>query len=113
MDADHISDLFAAFGTVTIKKMFGGKGIYADGLIIALELSTGELFLKADEQSALEFACAGCKQWVYEGKKASTAMPYWSVPESAFDDPDEMAKWARKALEASRRSQSKTKSKKK
>ncbi|TIO57356.1 MAG: TfoX/Sxy family protein, partial [Mesorhizobium sp.] len=31
------------------------------------------------------------------------AMPYWSVPDSAFDDPDEMAVWARRAYEAGRR----------
>jgi DNA transformation protein len=30
-------------------------------------------------------------------------MPYWSVPDIALDDPDEMAKWARLALEAAMR----------
>ena len=113
MDADYISDLFAGFGRVTVKKMFGGKGIYADGLIIALDLSTGEFLLKADEQSAPDFIAAGCKQWVYDGKAKPVAMPYWSLPESALDDADEMAVWACKALEASRRSLSKTKSKEK
>jgi DNA transformation protein and related proteins len=111
MDNDHLHDLFSSFGPVTIKKMFGGKGIYADGLIIALELSIGELFLKADDQSSTEFSAAGCSQWVYEGHGKNVAMPYWSVPESAFDDSDEMALWARKALEASRRAAAKAKPK--
>ena len=33
-------------------------------------------------------------------------MPYWSIPDSAMDDPDEMAEWARKAHEAGRRAAS-------
>lgn len=103
MDTDHLHDLFSAFGPINIKKMFGGKGIYADGLIIAIEMSSDELLLKTDAISAPEFAAAGCHQWVYDGKGKSVAMPYWSVPESAMDDPEEMAQWARKALEASRR----------
>jgi DNA transformation protein and related proteins len=27
-------------------------------------------------------------------------MPYWTVPDEAYDDPDLMAKWARLAFEA-------------
>jgi DNA transformation protein and related proteins len=30
-------------------------------------------------------------------------MPYWSVPPAAFDDPDEMAEWTRRAYQAALR----------
>ena len=105
MDNDAISDLFSGLGPVTIKRMFGGKGIYFEGQIVALEVD-GEILLKADKESAPEFEAAGCRQWVYEGKKGKrpTAMPYWSIPDNAIDDPDEMAGWARKAHDASLRS---------
>lgn len=105
MDDDAIRDLMAGLGHVTIKRMFGGKGIYHDGQIVALVVD-GELLLKADAQSAPEFAAAGSRQWVYEGqaRKGPVAMPYWSIPESAIDDPDEMTIWARRAYEASLRS---------
>ncbi|MEO3387374.1 TfoX/Sxy family protein [Mesorhizobium sp. CAU 1741] len=105
MDNDAIADLFAGLGHVTIKRMFGGKGIYHDGVIIALEIG-GDIMLKADAISAPEFAAAGSTQWVYEGqsRKGPVAMPYWSIPDTALDDPDEMAVWARKAFEASLRS---------
>ena len=111
MDNDHLHDLFSLFGPITIKKMFGGKGIYADGLIIAIELSGDGLLFKADEQSAPEFAAAGSTQWTYEGKNKPAAMPYWTVPGSAVDDIDELAFWARKALEASHRAATKAKPK--
>jgi DNA transformation protein and related proteins len=112
MDNDHLHDLFSGFGPITIKKMFGGKGIYADGLIIAVELSTDELYFKADDVSAPDFAKAGCKQWTYEGKDKTAAMPYWTIPEAAMDDTDELAVWARKASEASRRAAARAKPKK-
>ncbi|MCT7375077.1 TfoX/Sxy family protein [Chelativorans salis] len=101
MTDDDIRDLFAGLGPVTIKRMFGGKGIYHQGVVFALEVD-GEILLKADALSASEFVAAGSRQWVYTGHpgRKPTAMPYWSIPESAIDDPDEMALWSRRAYEA-------------
>ncbi|WP_163268187.1 TfoX/Sxy family protein [Chelativorans alearense] len=105
MNDQDIRDLFAGLGPVTIKRMFGGKGIYYEGLIVALEVD-GEVLLKADAVSAPEFAAAGSRQWVYAGHpgRKPTAMPYWSIPDRAVDDRDEIAVWARRAYEAGLRS---------
>ncbi|TSE11958.1 TfoX/Sxy family protein [Mesorhizobium intechi] len=104
MDNERIAELFSGLGPVSIRRLFGGKGIYFDGVIVAIVLH-GELLLKADEQSAPDFEAVGCKQWTYTGKRHGklVAMPYWSIPDSAFDDPDEMTVWARRAYEAGRR----------
>ena len=104
MDNDALTDLFAGLGPVSIRRMFGGKGIYFHDTIIAVELR-GELMLKADAALAPEFAAAGCTQWTYVGSRHGklVAMPYWSVPDNAVDDPDEMAVWARKSYEAALR----------
>jgi DNA transformation protein len=104
VDDDAIRDLFAGLGRVTIRRMFGGKGVYRDGLIFAIEMD-GDILLKADALSAPDFAAAGSSQWVYEGhiRKGPVAMPYWSIPDSALDDPDEMAHWAQRAFEAALR----------
>ncbi|RWN99661.1 TfoX/Sxy family protein [Mesorhizobium sp.] len=101
MDNERIAELFEALGPVSIRKMFGGKGIYFDGVIVAIVIR-GELMLKADAESAPECEAAGCRQWTYTGSRHGklVSMPYWSVPDSAFDDPDEMAVWARRAFEA-------------
>jgi len=105
MDNDDIQDLFAAVGPVTIKRMFGGKGIYADGMIIALVLR-GELMLKGDKEAGGLYDAAGSQQWAYTHKKSTKPvfMPYWPIPSEAYDDPDEAAKWVRVAVEAARRS---------
>ena len=101
MDNDGIADLFAGLGPVDIRRLFGGKGIYFDNVIIAIDLR-GELMLKGDAQLASEFEAAGCRQWSYVGSKhgKQVSMPYWTVPDGAVDDPDEMAAWARKSYEA-------------
>ncbi|MCO5065858.1 MAG: TfoX/Sxy family protein [Rhizobiaceae bacterium] len=103
MDDDDLRDMFAGLGPIQIRRMFGGKGIYHNGLITALVVQ-GEVLLKADEISAPEFAAAGARQWTYQSRKGkAAAMPYWSIPDSAIDDPEEMTIWARKAFEASLR----------
>ncbi|WP_028744577.1 TfoX/Sxy family protein [Rhizobium mesoamericanum] len=105
MDAAAIEEMFQGLGPVTIKRMFGGKGIYHMGRIVAVEVR-GEMLLKADEQSAPEFAAAGATQWAYDGKKGNPVkMPYWSIPDDAYDDPDLMARWVRLAYEAALRSE--------
>ncbi|WP_077961152.1 TfoX/Sxy family protein [Ensifer adhaerens] len=103
MDNVAIEEMFETLGPVTIKRMFGGKGIYCQGVIFALEVD-GEILLKGDEQTAPEFEAAGSRQWAYDGKGKPVKMPYWSIPEDAFDDPDEMARWVRLAYEAALRS---------
>ncbi|MEM5492136.1 TfoX/Sxy family protein [Hoeflea sp. AS16] len=103
MDNDAISEMFDSLGEVTIKRMFGGKGVYHQGVILALEVS-GDILLKADAQSAPEFADAGASQWVYSGKNKPVAMPYWSIPDAALDDPEELSKWVKLAWDAALRS---------
>lgn len=102
MDDDLIRDMFDSLGEVTIRRMFGGKGIYHQGRILALEVS-GEVLLKADAKSAPDFADAGASQWIYDGKSKPVAMPYWSIPDQALDDPEELAKWVGFAWQAALR----------
>ncbi len=99
MQDDDLRERFSGLGPITIRRMFGGKGIYHNGLIVGVVVAH-ELLLKADAVSAPEFEAAGSQRWSYEGKRRPVAMPYWSIPDAALDDPDEMAVWARRAYEA-------------
>ncbi len=95
--------MFSALGAVTIKPMFGGKGVYYRGHIVAVEFQ-GDVLLKADAVSAPAFEAAGAVRWVYEGRAGRAVnMPYWSVPADAFDEADGMARWVRLAYEAALR----------
>jgi DNA transformation protein len=100
MDDAEIEEMFAALGPVTIKRLFGGRGVYRLGLILAVQFR-GEMLLKADQVSAPQFEAAGAVRWTYEGRKGQPiAMPYWSIPQDAYDDPELMARWVRLAYEA-------------
>ncbi len=102
MDNAAIEEMFAGLGPVTIKKMFGGKSIYFNGIITAIE-TDGEIYLKADAISAPAFDAAGARQWSYDGKGKSVKMPYWTVPDAALDDPDALKNWTKLAYEAALR----------
>jgi DNA transformation protein len=103
MDRADIDEIFSGLGPVTIKRLFGGKGIYFHGLIIAIDWRD-DLLLKADLVTAPQFEAAGARQWAYDGKTGKPVhMPYWSVPVDAFDDPDVMTCWLRLAYDAALR----------
>jgi DNA transformation protein len=96
--AEHVRDLFAGVGPVSVRRMFGGAGVYLDDACFAL-LVDGAILMRADEALAADYAAAGSEQWVYDGgKRGPVAMPYWRLPEAAADDPDEAAAWARRSL---------------
>ena len=89
-----VEELLAGLGPVTIKRMFGGAGVYAGPVIFGLII---------DEALRAELEAAGSEPWIYvmpKGPRAGQAasMGYWRLPETALDDPDEAVRWARKAL---------------
>ena len=84
--------------------MFGGQGIYADGMIVAVVIHS-DLMLKIDVQTEAAFAAAGSRRWRYRRTgKAAVRMPYATLPDEAFDDPERAAHWSRLALDAAYRS---------
>jgi DNA transformation protein len=103
MDADAIHDLFSAFRAVTVRRMFGGAGIYADGVMFAL-LADGALYLKAGEANAPDFDRENLEPFTYTAKTGKRAvMSYRRMPERLYDDPDELADWAARALQVAQR----------
>jgi DNA transformation protein len=103
MDRDFLIDLFAHFGPVTIRRMFSGFGISADGTNFALALRGG-LYLRADDETIPRFEAEGSKPFSYQTRaKTVTVGSYWQLPERLYDDPEELAGWARAALAAAER----------
>ncbi|MGM4918027.1 TfoX/Sxy family protein [Tardiphaga sp. 813_E8_N1_3] len=97
MDRDFLSELFAGFGSVTIRRMFSGFGISADGINFALVLR-GAIYLRADENSIPRFESEGSNCFQYEMRgKLRMIGSYWQLPERLYDDPDEVTEWARVA----------------
>src|SRR3954471_3087967 len=100
MDRDFLIELFSGFGPVTIRRMFSGFGISAEGTNFALALRSG-VYLRADEQSIARFEAEGSKPFQYQTKaRTVTVNSYWQLPERLYDDPEELTGWARAALAA-------------
>jgi DNA transformation protein len=103
MDRDFLIDLFAHFGPVTIRRMFSGFGISADGTNFALALRSG-LYMRADEQTIPRFEAEGSKPFQYQTRaKTVTVNSYWQLPERLYDDPEDLTDWARASLAAAQR----------
>ena len=103
-DPEYIAELFAGFGPVTVRRMFSGAGVFAEGLMIALVVD-GVIFLKADEALGPQFEREGLSPFSYKTKEGRrTLMSYWRMPERLYDDPDELAVWARQSMAAAQRS---------
>lgn len=105
-DPDFLRDVFAKVGPIAIKRMFGGQGLNADGLIFGLVIG-GTLYLRVDEQIQADFDAEDLPFFIYAypppTERKPITMPYRQIPEHCFDDPDEAAVWARKAFGAARR----------
>jgi DNA transformation protein len=103
MDRDFLIDLFSNFGPVTIRRMFSGYGISADGTNFALALRSG-LYFRADEATIPQFEAEGSRPFQYQTRaKTVTVNSYWELPARLFDDTDELSAWARAALAAAQR----------
>jgi DNA transformation protein len=103
MDRDFLIDLFADFGPVTIRRMFSGFGISADGTNFALALRGG-LYFCADGETIPRFEAEGSKPFQYQTRtKTVTVASYWHLPERLYDDPEQLTGWARAALAAAER----------
>lgn len=99
-DIAHVKDIFSELGAIQTRKMMGGLAIYFDGTIFALLHSSGQIYLKGAGSFVKELEEMGASRWSYtkKGSDKLVYMPYWSLPDSALDDPREAASLARSAL---------------
>jgi DNA transformation protein len=105
MDREAVAELFSAFGPVNIRRMFSGFGLYADDVCFALFLR-GEFYLKADESTVARFSEEGSRPFSYTQRtsgKVVVVNSFWRLPERLYDDPDELALWAKDAVAAAQR----------
>jgi DNA transformation protein and related proteins len=85
MDAEGgLKALFEPVGTVSVKRMFGGRGVYLDGLCFAVE-SGGEVYLKGDDQAKTVFADAGSAPFIYCARGKPMTTSYWRLLASAYE----------------------------
>ncbi len=104
---EHVVESLRAFGPVEARSMFGGWGLYHEGLFFAL-VADDVLYLKADDQNRAEFDARGLDPWVFEPKRGQRIVTqYRQAPEEGFESAEVMAKWARSGYGAALRAAAK------
>lgn len=98
----HLQDLFVPLGALSARRMFGGYGLYLDGMMVGLVMD-GSVYFKVDAATRAQFDAAGSAPFVYESGGKRVTMSYWLVPEAAMESAQAMQPWARLAVEAARR----------
>jgi len=101
---DYVVELMAGWAAVTARKMFGGHGLYREGLMFAL-IVADELFFKTDEENVAQFERADSHPFVYQSRDRTVQLSYWSAPASSLDSPPEMCGWCQSAYGAALRAQ--------
>lgn len=98
--------LLLPFGPVTARAMFGGYGLYLDGLMFGL-IAYDRPYLKVDDDNREDFVNAGTGPFTYEGKRRPVQMSYYQIPAAILDSPEDLAKWAERAHQAAKKSRAK------
>jgi len=106
----YVVDLLQSIGPVRAKGMFGGHGIFLEGLMFGL-VADSILYLKADKESESEFNARGLEAFTYNKQGKAFKMSYYQAPEEALENGEEMNAWANKAYSAAVRSASKQRKK--
>lgn len=88
--AEYLVDSFEPLGEITSKKMFGGHGIFGDGVMFAIVDSAGRSFLRVDDTTREAYESAG--------SDAHGRMPYQSIPDSIAENDAQLLEWAGQAL---------------
>ena len=106
----YVVDLMQSIGPVRAKGMFGGHGIFLEGLMFGL-IADSVLYLKVDKETEMDFKTRELEAFTYNKKGKEFKMSYYQAPEEALEDHEEMNSWANKAYGAALKAASKKRKK--
>lgn len=93
LDPEWLTELFSPFGSVAVRRFFGGQGVYLDGVIVSL-VADGVLYLKSDAEAAPAFDAADLAPFSYLAKgERRVITSYRRAPTEALEDPDALRPW--------------------
>lgn len=84
--ADEMVDRLSALGGVTSKGMFGGYGLFHDGVMFGLVNSAGVAHLRVTDATEAAF--------VEKGVERHGKMPYYAIPSDVLQGSEELLTWA-------------------
>ena len=108
---DYLHEVFAEFGEINVRKMFGGYGVYHENIMFGL-IADDQLYLKVDDTNREDFKALGLDAFEYNKQGKLMKMSYYLAPEEIYDDPEVAARWAHKSWDIALKNARKKKKKK-
>ena len=103
-DPHRFDDLFYEFGPISLRRFFGGEGVYAGDIMIGMVFGD-TVYFKTDDETIKAFRKEGSKPFTFKKRGTEIIETTWfSLPDRLYDDPEELAHWARDALKVARAS---------
>jgi DNA transformation protein and related proteins len=103
-DPNRFDDLFALFGKIGVRRMFGAEGLFRDRVMFGI-VYQDRIYFKTGEENRQTFIAEGAGPLYYRFKNAEGVLTsYYELPDRLYDDPDELAQWARAAFAVARQS---------
>ncbi len=96
---DYVLEQLASAGKVSPRRMFGGVGLYLDGLFFAL-IDDDTLYFRTDDANRTRFEQAGSRPFCPYPDRPGHVMAYWAVPAEVLEDTEQLREWTRASLAA-------------
>lgn len=100
---NHVLDLLESFGNIAARKMFGGYGLFKNGIMFGL-VSDDTLYFKTDQMNRPDFEEQNLPPFSYNREEQKIALSYYQVPPEAVENKEALLHWAENAYQAAVRS---------
>ncbi|MBI5385204.1 MAG: TfoX/Sxy family protein [Verrucomicrobia bacterium] len=96
---NYVVDQLRPWGAVSVRRMFGGAGLYREGKMFGL-IAEDVAYLKVDDSNRADFVKAGSAPFnPYPDKGKTTVMSYYEIPPEVLENPAELSQWAQRSFE--------------
>jgi DNA transformation protein len=96
----YVLEQLARTGRVSSRRMFGGVGLYCDGVFFGI-IDDDTLYFKVDDSTRADYEARGMKPFRPYRDKPEVSMSYYTVPVDVLDDAEDLVAWARRSVAAS------------
>lgn len=97
-----LQDAMQEIEGITAKAMFGGYGLYKEGVVFGI-IADEQLYFKVDDTNRVEYEKRGSRPFSYEGKnRKRITMSYWEVPAEILEDRSILVEWVDASVAASK-----------
>lgn len=95
---NYVVDQLSGWRAVSVRRMFGGAGLYGDDKMFGL-IADDVAYLKVDDASRDDFIKAGSSPFnPYPEKAKAVVMSYYEIPPDILENREALAQWAQRAL---------------